>query len=211
MSGSIWMTIIIGSVVLIAISNWWLGFWSNLISLVNVLLAGLIATSFYQNVSNEMLRLDESWILVVDFVSVWLLFALCYILLRGLTEQLSRIRLRFHPILDYIGSAITTLATGFLFVSFLCFTMMFAPIPVEDATAFNEKGIYPEQMWCQLAVTLSNNSMAAQPTSAWFGDVEAAGAACRPSGDAAWYVTYGDFIREKIAGTTNLRIAKPKY
>ena len=89
MSGNLWMLIIFGSILLIAVSNWWLGFWSNLVSLVNILLAGLVATSLYQNVSNAMLRTDSSWILVVDFVSVWLLLAFTCILLRGLTEQLS--------------------------------------------------------------------------------------------------------------------------
>jgi|GEM_PF-4379007 len=210
MSGNLWMLIIIGSIFLIAVSNWWLGFWSNLVSMVNVLLAGLVATSFYQNASNYMLQVDDSWILIVDFVTVWLLFALTYVVLRGLTEQLSKVRVRFHPVLEYAGRTLATLATGFLFVSFLSFTLLLAPIPLDDAATLNDKSFFPEQIWGQLAMELSNNSLSAHPTSQWFGDVTGQNFDCRPTGDAAWFQASGDSIRAKIAETTNLRVAKPQ-
>ncbi len=209
MSGTVWLSILIAIGLIIAASNWWLGAWSNLITLVNLVLAGLIATSFFTNVSNTMLRLDPSWVNVVDFVAIWLLFAFSFIALRGITELLSRYRLRFHPVVELVGRSIGALAVGFLFVSFTCYTLLFAPLPISAEMGFRARGVYPELAWGELADRLSTGSLAAHASSKWFGQAVSGGDHRRvgTTGDVGFF---GDRLRRRIDRSTNLRTGDNK-
>lgn len=209
MSGTVWLLILVSLGLIVAAANWWLGAWSNLVTLVNLVLAGLIATSFYTNVSNAMLRLDPSWVNVVDFVSIWGLFALSFIILRGCTELLSRYRLRFHPVVEMVGRSLGALAVGFLFVSFACYTLLLAPLPLSAAEGLKARGFYPETAWGDLADSLSTGSLAAHADSQWFGKAASGGDHRRagPTGDVGFF---GDRLRQRIDQSTNLRTGDNK-
>jgi signal transduction histidine kinase len=141
-------------------STWWFGLWSNLITLVNVLLSAMIATSFYENTSFELAVRLDSYALLFPFVSQWLLFAVSYIFLRAFTDVLSGVRLKFDHLTELIGRSLLSLAIAGVFVSFVCFTLQRAPL---RQNLFSEKrgesAIGPEKLWISFVRGQSNGAL----------------------------------------------------
>lgn len=205
MTPTVWMLLLVVVGLLVAAGQWWLGLWSSFVTFVNVLLAGLVATSFYTNVANAFLRMDMTWVNVVDFVCIWLLFVVTFVLLRGLTEVFSRYSLKFHPVVEMIGRTIGAAAVAVAFLAFACYAMLLAPMPQDAWSAFSSRGVYPENSWGGLTSHLSQNSLAAHGQSQWFGNA-GGGSGARPAGDAGTVATFGNSIRASIEKSTNLRI-----
>ena len=89
--------------VLVVASTWWFGLWSNLITLINLFLASLAASSFYENVSVEILIRQPTYLVLVDVVSLWLVFFITFFVLRAITDVLSKVRLKFDFWTETIG------------------------------------------------------------------------------------------------------------
>ena len=61
-------------VLFVPLINWWFGFWNNMLTMINCLLAALIATSAYPAISEFVVNLDKdenSFAYVGDFVGLW--------------------------------------------------------------------------------------------------------------------------------------------
>lgn len=114
---------------IVAASNWFFGAWSNLIVLVNLIIAGLVASSFYENLAFQLYELEASYVLLWEFVALWALFALTYFVLRCLTDSLSGTRLRFDSLTEMVGRSILCLLVAWTFVCFVSFTLHRAPLP----------------------------------------------------------------------------------
>ncbi len=132
------MTILVAILlfIVVAAATWWFGLWSNLITLVNLLLSGLIASSVYQNVADRIYDLQPSFVLLVDFISVWLVFILSFMILRAMTDTLSAYRLVFHPLVEMSGRTVLSLWIAGVFVCFTFFTLHLAPL---DREFFGDK------------------------------------------------------------------------
>lgn len=132
------MTILVAILlfIVVAAATWWFGLWSNLITLVNLLLSGLIASSVYQNVADRIYDLQPSFALLVDFISVWLVFILSFMILRAMTDTLSAYRLVFHPLVEMSGRTVLSLWIAGVFVCFTFFTLHLAPL---DRGFFGDK------------------------------------------------------------------------
>ena len=79
--------------VLVIASTWWFGIWNNLLTLINLLLAGLIASGFYENVTEQLNQSMSGWKNVTSFLAVWLTFVVSFIVLRALTDMISSLSL----------------------------------------------------------------------------------------------------------------------
>ena len=153
----IW-TILILIFVLVIASTWWFGLWSNFITLVNLVLAGLIATSFYSNVVALLLKWMETYAVLIEFVSFWLTFAVAFIVLRAATDFLSSIRLKFDNLTELIGRSLLSVAIAVVFVCIACFSLQLAPLPPHlfisksssFKTASTRVGGTPEQIQAKL-------------------------------------------------------------
>lgn len=137
---------------LIAIaSTWWFGLWSNLITLVNLILAGLIASSFVENLSFELFLRMKSYFVLLPFVSIWLLFAISFIVLRTATDVLSSMRLKFDTVTELIGRSLLSLAIAGVLVSFVSFTLQLAPLPPSlfssDNVNIGGSPLGPDKLW----------------------------------------------------------------
>ena len=86
--------------------SWWFGLWNNVLTLINFFLAALIASSFYENLARVLQENLTTYAFLLDFISLWLLFFVSFVILRGLTELLSPIRLKFNFWVDIIGRSI---------------------------------------------------------------------------------------------------------
>jgi hypothetical protein len=139
------MTILVASLlfIVVAAATWWFGLWSNLITLVNLLLSGLIASSVYQNVADQINEFQPSFALLVDFISVWLVFILSFMVLRSITDTLSGYRMVFHPLVEMSGRTILSLWIAGVFVCFTFFTLQLAPL---DRDFFGDKSADPREV-----------------------------------------------------------------
>ncbi len=115
--------------ILVIASTWWSGLWSNFITLVNLLVAGMAASSFYQTLTAKLMSWQPSYRLLAEFVSLWLIFVVTFIVLRGLTDFLSSIRLKFDFLTEIIGRSLVSVGIACVFVCFTMFSLQMAPLP----------------------------------------------------------------------------------
>jgi hypothetical protein len=117
------------------------GMWSNAIRLVNVVTAALLAVNFFEPLARWLEDMAPSFTYLVDFIALWLLFAIFTIILRVLTDQVSKVQVRFLRIVDQIGASVFALWVGWIMVCFTMMTLHTAPL----SRNFLFAGFQPEQ------------------------------------------------------------------
>lgn len=117
------------------------GLWSNAVGLVNVVTAGLAATNYFEPVSRYLgdvvPYMDYNW----DVLVLGVIFGLTYLVLSLVAAQLSKYQVRFHPLLDRIGSPLLALWIGWVTVCFVTFALHTSPL----ARNFLKESFQPEQ------------------------------------------------------------------
>lgn len=150
--------------VLVIASTWWFGLWSNLVTLINLLLSSMLASSIYEPISNELINLQDSYRLIFDFVAVWLVFALTFMILRGITDGLSAYRLKFDPLTEMIGRSILSVWIACVFLCFSFFTLQMAPLPPSvygDEIGKLAEGTIPDRAWLAFIQSRSRGALSA--------------------------------------------------
>ena len=154
--------IIILVFLLIAAATWFVGFWNNVLTLVNLLLSGLIASSFYENLAVAIDDAAPSYQLLSEFIAVWLIFILSFVVIRALTELLSFYRLKFDPVTEILGRTMLSLWIAGVFVFFMTFTFHLAPLPPH---AFQQNptdvtfGFGPDRQWLAFIQSRSRGAL----------------------------------------------------
>lgn len=131
---------------------WFAGLWNNMLTLVCLIFGGMIASSFYEPVADQ---LEGALGVHADLTSVWLLFFVSFGLLRLFTELLSTYRVKFNEVLDLVGRSILSVWIAWAFVCFSMFTLHMAAIePSGFGGSFqatpqqnNFMGLGPDKMW----------------------------------------------------------------
>lgn len=108
------------------------GMWTAAIALVNVVTAALLTINFWEPTAKwlEGIGLQRATY-VIDFVTLWFLFAIILTILRALTDVISRTKVRFIRPLDVAGGALFGLWTGWALVCFTMMTLHTAPLARE--------------------------------------------------------------------------------
>lgn len=168
------MTFLIALGIFVAVvgSTWWFGLWNNVLTLINFFIAAMVASSFYENVAATLQESMPTYNTMLDFISLWLVFFLTFGFLRGLTEVLSPIRLKFNFWVDIAGRSIVTIWLAISFIFFAFFSMHLAPIPPSqydldqqaqaaspDGTKFLAFG--PGRQWMAFIQSRSRGALAA--------------------------------------------------
>ena len=104
------------------------GLWSNTISLVNTILAAMLATNYFEPVANFCEDKFPSYTYFWDFLALWGLFAFGYTLIRAVTDKLSRTRVRFKKPVEQFGRIGVAALTGWVMVCFFLFSLHTAPL-----------------------------------------------------------------------------------
>jgi hypothetical protein len=109
---------------------WFQGLWSGVITVVNMLLAMIIATSFYEPAVTaiEGIGAAKSYTYLLDFVILWLLFGFALAVLRAITDALSKKQVKFDMPVEMAGRSIFALWCGWLMVCFVAFSLHMAPL-----------------------------------------------------------------------------------
>ncbi len=141
------------------------GIWSNLIRLVNVVMAALLATNFWEPVA-RMLEgsVSKSLSYFWDFVALWGLFCVFLVIFRVLTRFASDVNVKFLGIVDRIGSGIVATCVGWVMVCFTLMTLHTTPLKPEflfGSFQPNEAmflGMSPDKQWLSLVEGVSKGS-----------------------------------------------------
>lgn len=119
----------IAAIIIILATTWFLGLWNNIITLVNTIFAAMFASNFFEPMADKIDGGESSYTYLLDFVSLWLLFFIAFVVLRTATDLLSRYQLKFNIWVDRIGTTICSCVTAWVFICFMMFTFHTAPFP----------------------------------------------------------------------------------
>ncbi|MCA9247268.1 MAG: CvpA family protein [Planctomycetales bacterium] len=142
------------------------GIWSNVITLFNVLLAGLLAINFFEPFADWIEAKQPTFTYLWDFLSIWAIFCLSMIILRVASDKISTTRVRFKGPIDLAGGAILAIWVAWLMVGFSTLTLHLAPLSAnfmgfyEEPTSGSFLGMAPDRQWLGLAQSLSLGSLA---------------------------------------------------
>jgi hypothetical protein len=137
------------------------GMWSNAIRLVNIVTAALLAVNFFEPFARWIEGQQSSYTYVWDFLSLWAVFCVSLLILRILTDSLSRVKVRFLKIADRIGSGILAVWIGWVMVCFTMTTLHTAPLSrnfLNDSFQPEERmvmGLAPDRQWLAFTQRMS--------------------------------------------------------
>ena len=104
------------------------GMWSNAIRLINVILAALLAMNYFEPLARKLEEWQPSYTYCWDFLALWAVFGGSFVVLRAVTDLISRVKVRFLKIVDQIGSGVLAAAIGWVLVAFTLTTLHTAPL-----------------------------------------------------------------------------------
>jgi uncharacterized membrane protein required for colicin V production len=118
------------------------GLWSNTITLLCIILAGLMGVFVGVPLGNwavEQAEADAATTWYYVFGGMWIVFLISAIVFRVLTDKASRTRMRFIPLLDRIAGPLMAVYVAVMLTSFASYTLLRAPIAsgewkIEDAS-----------------------------------------------------------------------------
>ena len=119
----------ITAIILVLLCTWFMGFWNNVITFVNTIFAACIASNYFEPVADAIDGGTSSSTYLLDFVAIWLLFFLSFVVLRTVTDMLSKHQMNFDKWLEMSGRTVFSLATAWVFVCFMQFSFHTAPFP----------------------------------------------------------------------------------
>jgi uncharacterized membrane protein required for colicin V production len=104
------------------------GMWDNAIRLVNVVVAAVVATACFQIPAARLKSLFPSYVYLVDYLAIWSMFCIWFVILRAVTGVLSRFQVRFLKLADQIGGVVFSALVGWVMVCFTLTALHTAPL-----------------------------------------------------------------------------------
>jgi uncharacterized membrane protein required for colicin V production len=132
------------------------GLWSNLIRLVNVVTAALIAMNFWEPLARKLEGMGDWFASItyfLDFLTLWMLFGVTILVMRIATDMISPVKVRFLKVVDRAGGAFFGFCVGWVMVCFILTTLHAAPLgPVSFGGGFDPSkkmflGLGPDRQW----------------------------------------------------------------
>ncbi len=131
------------------------GLWSNALTLINVVTAGLIATSYWEPLAAWLDDQFATFTYLLDFMAIWTLFVLAFIILRAITDAVSKVRVKFKTPVEYIGGVFLAFWIGWVMVCFTTMTLHMAPLSADfmggalspDPQHASLLGYAPDHQW----------------------------------------------------------------
>ena len=144
------------------------GIWNNVITLINVLLAALIATCFWEPLATWLDGWDHRYTYIWDMLAIWGLFGVSFLILRAFTDFISQVKVRFIRKVDLIGGILLSAWSSWIIVCFTTMTLHLAPLspnfmlgsfqPQPKSSMF--VGMAPDRQWLAFVQKVSGGSLA---------------------------------------------------
>lgn len=172
------------------------GIWSNLLTLVNVITAGLLAVNYYEPLANWLQTQAPSYTYLLDFLALWAVFALAMGVLRAATDAVSTVKVKFQKSVD-LGVGIFLAAwIAWLVVGFAALTLHTAPLsrnflgfqPTPESRMFY--GLAPDHTWLGFVQKESQGALARGVTLKYPDGHEESGNKFDPQGE--FILKYGE-------------------
>jgi hypothetical protein len=122
---NVFVLVIVALIVSMTLSE---GAWGNLLMTFNAVFAAIIATNLFEPAADFMDRRAGSLTYFWDFLMLWLIFGFTYGLLRALTDQFSKTRVRFRMPVEATGRILFGLLASWVVVCFFIFSLHTAPL-----------------------------------------------------------------------------------
>jgi hypothetical protein len=151
---------------------WFQGLWSAAVTLVNLLLAMAIATSFYEPACTaiEGISAAASYTFLLDFIVLWVLFAFAFGILRAISDSLSKKAVSFDLPVEIAGRSLLAVVCGWLVVCFVAFSLQMAPLnsptPLgawKSPTSKTFASVSPDRLWLGFMYSRSRQALEGQP------------------------------------------------
>ena len=150
---------------------WNEGMWNNCITLINVLLSALLAMNYFEPAAKFLESKMPSYTYVVDYLAIWFVFFIAYLVLRAVTDQLSKTQVKFIMPIEQAGRIISVLAIGWIMVCFTLASMHTAPLArtavrggfQAEPMSNNFLGMAPDRMWLGFIQHRSKNALSNNP------------------------------------------------
>lgn len=168
--------ILLGVFVAVAFALWREGPWSGLIMLLNVLLAASLATAWYPVVVAQLEPRLGSYTYLLDFIALQGTFCLLLLVMREITDRLSRTRVRFRKPVELAAGPLVAALTAWVVVCFMAASLHTAPVPRDfiqptpDARMFF--GLAPDRRWLAWVRSASLTGPFARPDHAFDPDAD---------------------------------------
>jgi hypothetical protein len=146
------------------------GMWTNLIMLGNVVVAALVATNYFEPLAGLLSGYVSFLMPYADVLSLWVIFALTLMLLKAITDVVSRTRVRFPMPLEILGSLFAIFATGWVFVCLATFSIHLSSLSrVTFGGGFKPEtgsffGFAPDRLWMGFVQRESQGTLAGSST-----------------------------------------------
>lgn len=162
------LLVLLGIFGIVTAALWSQGLWSCAVTLVNLILAMLIATNFYEPVCALLEGAGaKSFTYLLDFLILWVLFAVAYGILRAVTDAISRRKVKFIMPVEMAGRSLLAASCGWLVVCFVAFSLHMAPLnsvsplgawssPQAPTIIFTS----PDRLWLAFMHTRSKGALA---------------------------------------------------
>ncbi len=111
---------------------WFHGAWKNAMYLINILLAGIIATNFFEPLATMLDGFQPGLTYLFDFLMLWILFAVAFLILRLLTDMAGQGTVKFPLPAEMALRTVLALWSGWIMVCFTAFTLHTAPLNAVD-------------------------------------------------------------------------------
>lgn len=184
------LTLFLFAVMLICVAMCWNeGLWGNAITLVNVILAAMIATNYFEPLAEFIDEQMPSFTYMWDYLSIWLVFVVVYSLLRAVTDLLFKTKVRFKMPVEHAGRIILALAVGYAMMTFTAMTLHMAPL---GATPF--RGSFGQIVKSEDGKEMPSTFLGLAPDRQWLGFMQYA------SRDAAESQVPGPLSRWSVFG-----------
>jgi len=131
------------------------GLWSNTITLINILIAGLLAMNYFEPLAAFLERQEASAGYIWDFLAIWVIFGVSMLVLRAATDYLSNVKVKFFMPVEKVGGIVMALWASWIVMCFTTATLHTAPLARNflggafqsepDAKMFF--GLGPDRVW----------------------------------------------------------------
>lgn len=140
------------------------GLWSNTITLINTVIAALIATNYFEPAGAFLAEQIPSFAYFCDFLALWLIFAVTAGILRAITEAVSKVQVKFRKPIESAGSTLMAVVIGMVMICFTAMSLHAAPLPLHSFGGTFQvtpdesiAGFGPDRIWIGFVHYLSDD------------------------------------------------------
>jgi hypothetical protein len=151
----------------VAAGLWFHGTWGNALVLPSLILAGIVATNFFEPVATLLDGLAPNATYLFDFLALWGIFIGAYALFRGLTDAFAENWIAFPFPVETAGRSILAIVNAWVMVCFTAFSLHLAPLnSIRPLGAWEAPmdpiflGMSPDRQWAAFAHSRSRGVLA---------------------------------------------------